>query len=104
MADRLVACERCAMWVCSGSPASAAPPLPGHSWAVGQGVDVLGLSYEAHPRTSWTAVRLSPRELDEFLGASSAGRPTQLDQERGGSVQQCPGCTAGPMPAYGKGA
>src|SRR5919106_5736069 len=42
MLDRLVACERYSMWACSGSPASAAPPLPGHSWAVGHGVNAWG--------------------------------------------------------------
>jgi hypothetical protein len=100
MRDRLVAWERRAIWACLGSSASTAPPLPGHSGVVGHGVDVLGPSYEADPITSWNAlaVRIGPRELDEFLGASSAGRPTHPDQAGGGAWRQgaaCQGCTAG---------
>ena len=58
--------------------------------ALGQRVEALNPVYEANLRTSSV---LPPSEsgrfeLDEFLGASSAGRPTQLDQDGGGSVHQ----------------
>jgi hypothetical protein len=54
--------------------------------ALGQRVDALEPICEANPRTSSV---LPPSEsgrfeLDEFLGASSAGRPTQADQDGGG--------------------
>jgi hypothetical protein len=63
------------MWACIGSSASAAPPLRGHLWVVGHGIDVLEPTYEADPRdrVDALAVRVWPRELDEFLGASSTG-------------------------------
>jgi hypothetical protein len=65
------------MCVCSGSPASAAPPLPGHSWVVGPGVDVLGPPVRADPRTSWM---LSPPgsgrvSLMSFWGGQVRGEP-----------------------------
>jgi hypothetical protein len=60
---------------CSGLAASAALPLPGHFRLWGRVSTPWNPDYEANPRTpSVLPPSESGRcELDEFLGASSAG-------------------------------
>jgi hypothetical protein len=60
---------------CSGSAASAAPPLPGHFRLWGNVSTPWNPVYEAYPRTSSVlpSSESGRFELDEFRGASSAG-------------------------------